>query len=74
MTTTQTPKWHNHEVEILTGPHLHGRVNLGDVAEWLEDMVTEWDEEEMGEPAPELTEAFCSDMAADYLEHLASRI
>ncbi len=70
MTTTQTPKWRNDEVEILEGDHLHGRVILGDVAEYLEDKYSEWDEDWEGEPAPEITEAHCSEMAGDYLEHL----
>jgi hypothetical protein len=71
MTTTQTPKWHQDDIEITNGgDHSYGYVILGEVAEWLEDKYSDWDEDWEGEPAPEITERHCCDMAADYWEHL----
>jgi hypothetical protein len=69
MTTTHIPNWHNEEIEILDGDESYGYVILGEVAEWLQDNYSDY-EEEYGEPAPELTEDHCCEMAADYLEHM----
>jgi len=71
MTTTHTPQWHNDEIEITDGgDRSYGYVILGEVAEYLEDRYEDWDEDDMGEPAPEITEAHCCEMAYSYFEYM----
>lgn len=70
MNTSQTPSWYEGECEILNGDQHIATFSYGDIAKWLELHLQDWDEEDYGEPCPEITEDLCDDYAESYLEYL----